>query len=135
ENADISPRPVQQPHPPILMAGTGRQLLSLAAREADIVTFALPPDAPEAAFAERIGWLREAAGPRFEQLELNLNLMAVGDQVPRFVAAQLGLTAEALARKGAITALTGTPDEMCERLLERRRTLGISYVMVSDELM
>src|SRR5439155_21360343 len=74
ENADISPRPVQQPHPPILMAGTGRQLLSLAAREADIVTFALPPDAPEAAFAERIGWLREAAGPRFEQLELNLNL-------------------------------------------------------------
>ena len=76
-----------------------------------------------------------AAGERFGQLELNVNLMAVGNQVPRYLSAQLGLTAEGLARKGAVSALTGTTDEMCEQLLERRQTLGISYVMVSDELM
>ena len=49
----IAPLPVQKPHPPILIGGNGRQLLSLAAREADIVglsgiTFrdggAAPPD-------------------------------------------------------------------------------------------
>ncbi|HEV8633855.1 MAG TPA: TIGR03621 family F420-dependent LLM class oxidoreductase [Chloroflexota bacterium] len=134
-DAEISPRPVQQPRPPILVAGSGRQLLALAAREADIVALGLPPDAPEATAAEKIGWLREAAGERFEQIELNINLMAVGQQVPRYVSAQLGLTAEALARKGAVAALTGTTDEMCRRLLERRETLGISYLMVSDELM
>ena len=96
---------------------------------------ALPPDAPEAAFADRIGWLREAAGPRFEQLELNLNLMAVGDQVPRYVASQLGLTAEKLARAGAVPAVVGSTDEMCQTLLERRGRLGLSYFVVGDELM
>ena len=134
-DAAVSPRPVQQPRPPILVAGSGRQMLRLAAREADIVALGLPPDAPLDVAAERIAWLREAAGERFGQLELNVNLMAVGDQVPRFVSAQLGLSAEALARKGAVSALTGTTDAQCEQLLERRRTLGISYVLVSDELM
>ena len=134
-DAAVSPRPVQQPRPPILVAGSGRQMLRLAAREADIVALGLPPDAPLDVAAERIAWLREAAGERFGQLELNVNLMAVGDQVPRFVSSQLGLSAEALARKGAVSALTGTTDAQCEQLLERRRMLGISYVLVSDELM
>jgi hypothetical protein len=35
---------------------------------------------------------------------------------------------------GAVSALTGTPDEMCATLLRRRETLGISYYTVSDEL-
>src|SRR6266540_5572806 len=33
----IHPLPVQRPHPPILVGGNGRQLLTLAAKEADIV--------------------------------------------------------------------------------------------------
>jgi hypothetical protein len=85
--------------------------------------------------AERIEWLRAAAGQRFEQLELNLNLMAVAGRVPRYIASQLGLTAEALAGLNGVTALTGTADDMCSTLLRRRETLGISYLMVSDELM
>lgn len=133
--AEVTPRPVQQPHPPILVAGSGRRLLSLAAREADIVALGVPPLEPEAALGEKIGWLREAAGSRFDQLELNLNLMAVGQQVPRYVAGQLGLTADGLARAGSVSALVGTTEEMCATLLRRRETLGISYVMVSDELM
>jgi len=133
--AEISPPPVQRPRPPILVAGSGRQLLALAAREADIVALGLPPDAPAATAAERIGWLREAAGERFAQLELNVNLMAVGQQVPRYLSAQLGLSAEALARTGSVAALTGTTDQMCAQLLERRDAFGISYLMVSDELM
>jgi probable F420-dependent oxidoreductase len=133
--AEISPLPVQQPHPPLLVAGAGRQMLRLAAREADIIGFGLPPDATEAVVAERVGWVREAAGERFPTIEFNLNLMAVGDQVPRQLAARLGLTARDLAERGSIAALLGTPDEMCEQLLERRERLGLSYILVSDELM
>ena len=134
-DARISPRPVQQPRPPILVAGSGRQLLRLAAREADSIALGVPPDATEATAAEKIGWIREAAGDRFDRIELNVNLMAVGDRVPRQLAARYGLSAEALAQRGSVAALTGTTEQMCEQLLERRDRLGISYVLVSDELM
>jgi probable F420-dependent oxidoreductase len=134
-DAQVSPRPVQQPRPPILVAGSKRRLLELAGREADIIALGIPPNEPEAGVAERIGWIREAAGTRFDQIELNLNLMAVGQQVPRWIASQMGLTAEGLARSGAIAALTGTIDEMVEGLQRRREKLGISYIAVGDELM
>ena len=110
-------------------------MLALAAREADIIALGVPPDASEASVAEKIGWIRDAAGARFDQLELNVNLMAVGQQVPRYVSTQLGLSAESLAQAGAVCALTGSTDEMCDTLQRRREKLGISYVMVSDELM
>jgi probable F420-dependent oxidoreductase len=134
-NPQISPRPLQQPRPPILVAGSKRRLLELAAREADIIALGIPPTEPEAGVAERIAWIREAAGARFDQIELNLNLMAVGQQVPRYIATQMGLTAESLARAGAVAALTGTTDEMVKTLQRRRETLGISYFVVGDELM
>src|SRR5690348_3465412 len=53
--AEVSPLPAQ-PHVPILVAGSGRRMLSLAARQADIIALGLPPDASEAAAAERIDW-------------------------------------------------------------------------------
>jgi probable F420-dependent oxidoreductase len=134
-DAQVSPLPVQQPRPPILVAGSGRQLLGLAAREADIVALGLPPDASEAVAAERIGWIREAAGDRFPHLQLNVNLVAVGDRVPRQMAARFGLSAKDLAERGSVVALTGTIDQMCEQLLQRRERLGLSYILVSDEFM
>jgi len=134
-NAQISPRPVQLPRPPILVAGSKRRLLELAAREADIIALGIPPTEPEAGVAERIGWIRDAAGSRFDQIELNLNLMAVGQQVPRYIASQMRLTAESLAQAGAVAALTGSTDEMVEALQRRREKLGISYIAVGDELM
>ena len=134
-DAQISPRPVQQPRPPILVAAGKRRLLELAAREADVIALGIPPTETEAGVAERIGWIREAAGSRFDQIELNLNLMAVGQQVPRWIASQMGLTAESLARAGAIAALTGTVDQMVEALQRRREKFGISYIAVGDEMM
>jgi probable F420-dependent oxidoreductase len=134
-DAQISPRPVQQPRPPILVAAGKRRLLELAAREADIIALGIPPTETEAGIAERIAWIREAAGSRFDEIELNLNLMAVGAQVPRWISSQMGLTAEGLAGAGAIAALTGTVDEMVEALQRRRQTLGISYIAVGDEMM
>ena len=134
-DATVTPPPVQRPHPPILVAGIGPRLLSVAAREADIVAFSWAPTENEEAAAEKVRLVRQAAESRFEHLELNLNLMAVGDRVPQQVTARMGLDAAALAASGSIAALTGTTDEMCETLLRRRDRLGISYLLVGDELM
>jgi probable F420-dependent oxidoreductase len=134
-DAEIAPRPVQQPRPPILVAGWGRRLLALAGREADIIALGAPPNASEPAVAERVDWIREAAGPRFSKIELNINLMAVGEQVPAYVSKQMGLTARDLLEAGAVSALVGTTDQMCETLVRRRETLGISYVVVGEEMM
>src|SRR5712692_6650525 len=78
----IYPRPVQRPHPPILIGGNGRRLLTLAAKEADIVgltgiTFGRGGVEPEfsgfraAGADERVRLVREAAADRYERLELN----------------------------------------------------------------
>jgi alkanesulfonate monooxygenase SsuD/methylene tetrahydromethanopterin reductase-like flavin-dependent oxidoreductase (luciferase family) len=80
----IAPLPVQKPHPPILIGGNGPQLLSLAAREADIVglsgiTFrhggAAPPDLSgwrASGVDDRIQLVRQVAGDeRFSRLEIN----------------------------------------------------------------
>jgi probable F420-dependent oxidoreductase len=134
-DARVSPGSVQRPRPPILVAGWGRKLLLAAARCADIVALGMPPTADQATTAERIGWLRSAAGERFDQIELNVNLMAVGDRVPGHISRSMGLDAAALARGGSVAAVTGSVDEMCETLLRRREALGLSYLMVGEELM
>lgn len=61
--------------------------------------------------------------------------MAVGDQVPRYISAEMGLTAASLAASGSVAAVMGTTDEMCGTVLRRRERLGISYLMVGDERM
>jgi probable F420-dependent oxidoreductase len=78
---DGLPKPVQKPHPPFLIGGGGRRTLELAAREADIVGLAPrtlvgqrtdPRSITFAATAEKIEWVRAAAGDRFERLEFNV---------------------------------------------------------------
>ena len=80
EGLHIPPQPVQKPHPPLIIGGGSRRILSFAAREADIVsitTRALPDgtkdatDMTAAATERKIAWIREAAGDRFPHLELN----------------------------------------------------------------
>jgi len=81
---DGGPKPVQKPHPPFLIGGTKERVLRLAAREGDIVGIDLREegeailDAFEARMDVRIGWIRDAAGRRFEQLDLNV-LLTFGD--------------------------------------------------------
>jgi alkanesulfonate monooxygenase SsuD/methylene tetrahydromethanopterin reductase-like flavin-dependent oxidoreductase (luciferase family) len=78
---DAYPKPIQKPHPPFLIGGGGRRTLSLAAREAQIIGLAPRirpggvPDPTSITFAstrEKIGWVREEAGDRFDDLELNV---------------------------------------------------------------
>jgi probable F420-dependent oxidoreductase len=78
---DGQPKPIQKPHPPLLVGGGGRRTLSIAGREANIVGLAPrilsgqrsdPQSLTLVAAEEKIGWVREAAGDRFDELELNV---------------------------------------------------------------
>jgi probable F420-dependent oxidoreductase len=133
--ASIMPTPVQAPVP-ILIAAGQPHLLKLAAREADIVTLAIQPEEPEVQVAERIDLLRKTAGDRFDHIQININLMAVGGQVPRHIQMSRGAEyAQHLAESDAIPVLTGTTDQMCDRLEWLREKFAINYIMVGDELM
>jgi alkanesulfonate monooxygenase SsuD/methylene tetrahydromethanopterin reductase-like flavin-dependent oxidoreductase (luciferase family) len=80
------PKPVQRPHPPLLVAGNGRRTVETAAREADILnlmpvstTSGSVVDDPSgrlpAAMEERIAWVRQVAGGRADRLELSTGMV------------------------------------------------------------
>ena len=142
-----SPKPVQRPHPPLLIGGGGRRILSLAAREADIVGINPSMHAgvvgPEAfqhmtasAVDEKIAIVRAAAGDRLGDIELNIRAFLVnvtddGAGARSRLSGMLGVDDEMLLTSPF--ALIGSPAELVERLLERREQWGFSYVIVGAE--
>jgi probable F420-dependent oxidoreductase len=142
-----TPKPLQRPHPPILVGGGGRRVLSVAARQADIVGInanlkagEVGPDAAADVVAEatrqKVAWVREAAGDRFDQLELNV-LVLFGmvtedrDGVAQAMAGGFGLSAEAALE--VPQALVGTVDQIVEDLQRRREEYGFSYVVFGGD--
>jgi probable F420-dependent oxidoreductase len=149
---DAEPKPVQRPHPPLLIGGGGRRTLTLAAREADIVGLAPrilgsvgsdPRSITFAATAEKIAWVREAAGDRFGDLVFDAyptGWPAVLTDDPRAEAAKLG---EQLAGRTAIdltideilespNVFIGTLASLSEKLERLREELGITSFMLGE---
>ena len=140
------PRPHSQPHPPILIGGGGKRVLSIAAREADIVGVnpnlsagyvgpEVAQSARPARYRERIEWIKEAAGDRFDDIELQVltffvqigvdEKKAAADIAPLF-----GIDPdEALEMP---LALVGSVDQICDTLQKRREEYGFSYIVVHD---
>lgn len=145
--AKVLPRPLQQPHPPLMIGGGGPRVLRLAAREADIATFAPQVDARgrarldtvrESSLAERLTRFRAAAGERADRIELNVFVFdaAVTDRARSLiaaVAANLRWAANGLVRSPF--ALYGSRSSLRELLLERRERLGLSYISVPGNVM
>lgn len=143
---DATPEPVQKPHPPLLVGGGGKRVLSLAAREADIVGVnpnlkagAVTADVAKTALAketaDKIGWIREAAGNRFDDIELQVRyfVAAVTDDRVGFaemMAEPVGISAEDALNSGL--ALVGTEDEIVETCLQRREEYGFTYIVVGE---
>ncbi|WP_049562499.1 LLM class flavin-dependent oxidoreductase [Nonomuraea sp. SBT364] len=110
---------------PILIAAAGSRLLRVAAARAATVAVALPPNATETQLAARLDELYELAGDRYGELELNVNVAAVGEELPSWLAARFGPPGD-----DAVGVLPGTADRIAETLIRRRDKLGISYVTV-----
>ncbi len=142
------PKPHQRPYPPLLIAGGGKRMLSLAGREATIVC--INPmaradgsqfdmqDATAEATAQKIAWLREAADERFDELELaNLvfEVVVTDDQTQRSHVRARGASAAIIGNQllQGIYVLMGTVDQICEQVKMNRDHFGISYLIVFEK--
>jgi probable F420-dependent oxidoreductase len=144
-----TPRPHHPGGPPVCIGGGGRRVLSLAARVADIVSVNATLTAGElgedtaasampSAFDEKVGWVREAAGPRLDAIELQCHCPFVivtddRDAIGERMAGAFGLTAEEAI--GVPLVLLGTVDQLCETIQERRARYGFTYWIVPDDAM
>jgi probable F420-dependent oxidoreductase len=140
------PLPAQRPRPRILIGGSKKRVLSLAAREADIVSMAnvgwTPRNdaglTPIQEAQRRHAMIREAAGARFADLELESSpyLVAVTDDVDgtvdRWSAALRDALPEARPEllKDHPNVLAGSLQQITDRLQERRETTGVNYITV-----
>jgi probable F420-dependent oxidoreductase len=140
---DGLPKPVQSP-PPLLIGGGGPRVLALAGREADIVGLnpAVRSGRVDAAAARdggadvtdhKLGWVREAAGDRYDGIELTMliYLAVITDDRAGTMAATaplFGLEPEGLEHYPH--AWVGTVDEIAADLEARRDRWDVSYLVV-----
>ena len=136
------PGPVQQPHPPLLIGVAQPRMIRLAAREADIVSFGIFGSAEEA--DEKLRILRDAAGPRFAELELrNGAQLTLTDEPPLEVAERAvrrpppGPSSNLAppspeAYLSAPGTFIGSLERIEERMYEVRELWGISYFTIIE---
>jgi probable F420-dependent oxidoreductase len=141
------PMPVQQPVP-LLIGGNGPRVLATAGRLADIVGFTgfsqvegrrsvNPTHFTDAGLAQQVGWVRDAAGPRFDRLELNVLVQGVTLTDDPHAAAEAvqpllpSLTVDEIL--SSPYSMIGTLEQIADQLHERRERLGVSYVTVFEK--
>jgi probable F420-dependent oxidoreductase len=142
------PKPLQRPHPPLLIAGGGRRMLRLAAREADIIGL-LPSmsaagggfaedEASLDAFATKVEFIRDIAGERFASIELNILIQMLR------IADDRDAAIDALRTEHEITddawfdspmVYVGSVEEIAGRMRAVRDRLGVSYFVVFEPSM
>jgi probable F420-dependent oxidoreductase len=142
---DGYPKPVSTI--PVLIGGGGQKMLTLAAQKADIVGInpkivgrSINPRSMSTAAAdavdEKIAWVKEAAGSRFGDLELQLQIFVtvvtdnpsdmIGKLAPAF-----GLPEEVVAN--APFFQIGTIEQITENLQSIRERWGISYIVFQND--
>jgi probable F420-dependent oxidoreductase len=143
----LTPRPVQQPGPPIIIGGGGKRVLSFAAQNADIVSINVnlregtggvetAADATPDRTRRKVAWVKEAAGDRFDDLELNalIGFVMITDDAAGLagqMAPAFGIESEDALH--VPMALIGTLDEMADELRWRREEYGISYWSIESD--
>lgn len=145
-------RSIQYPCPPLLIGGSGKRLLTLAAQHASIVGFApkvgavaieahmndtlVGTDMLKEAVVQKMEWVHAAAGERINDLELNIVVLEVVPTSERQkeaekLAARFGLSCKQILMSPYF--LIGSVEEMCEDLLLRRENFGFSYIVIWEE--
>jgi probable F420-dependent oxidoreductase len=142
---DGAPAPVQRPHPPIMIGGGGKKILSLAGREADIVGIIANAShgymddvlearlLPAAVTDEMLGWVRDAAGDRYPDLEIQVmfTYAKVGDHVDAEVAkvaTDVGVSTEDALQIPVV--MMGSVSQIIEAIHFRRERWDMSYFVV-----
>jgi probable F420-dependent oxidoreductase len=140
------PTPHRQPHPLLIIGGGSRTVLGIAAREADIVGVnprltegfygpqAIASAAPEY-YDERVAWIREAAGERFDSIEVQsltfvVQVVSNGAELIEQMASGFGMTPDQASETPA--ALIGSVDELIETLERRRQRWAMNYWVVHE---
>lgn len=127
------------PSVPVLIAGNGDRVLTIAAREADIVGLTgggLPSADNPDPMGERVDFVRAAAGERFTELELNLAITGV--PTDDSAAPDLTLTRAYFPHAtddqllAMPTVLSGEPARIADTLRAQRERYGVSYFTVQD---
>jgi probable F420-dependent oxidoreductase len=141
------PKPIQRPRPPIIVGGGGPRVLRLAGREADIVGInpilragAIGVDTARDTLgdstAKKVGWVREGAGERFDEIELQIRYFVAAITPDKRALAEalapgFGVSPDEALESG--TVLMGTVDDVCDTLVARREQWGVSYVVLGDD--
>ncbi len=144
---DGQPKPVQQPVP-FLIGGGAPKILGLAAREAQIVginanlrsgdgtTHDTAMSMTPAATDQKLAWVRDAAGDRFAELEIQslVGFVYVRDDASKIldgIASSFGITTE--EARLAPPCLVGSVDDIVASLEERRERWQFSYHVVDEQ--
>ncbi|MEY2419287.1 MAG: hypothetical protein QOG90_1967 [Actinomycetota bacterium] len=143
------PRPHTAGGPPILIGGGGKKVLTIAAQMAD--TIGVNPNLRSGAvdmetarsamgdvYRERMQWIREAAGERFDSIDLQVltfmtQVVDNRDEVLANIAPLFGVTPEEAA--DIPLAMVGTVDQIVESLQKRREEFGFNDIVVQGEAM
>jgi probable F420-dependent oxidoreductase len=146
---DGLPKPVQRPHPPLLIGGGGKRVLSIAGREADIVGInpSIASGNVDASAArngsasstdQKLEWVKAAAGDRYPELELNMLIFAgiITDDIEGTKALMAPLFGgQASDLDEYPHALIGSVESICDDLVRRRERWDVSYVVVQGDAM
>jgi probable F420-dependent oxidoreductase len=141
------PKPVQPGGPPLVVGGGGKRVLSTAARLADIV--GVNPNVgegnvgPEAiasmsadATDEKLGWVRAAAGDRFDEIEISiLKFVTIVTDDRAAVAEKVGgaMGMDAATLLASPHTLVGSAEQVADELIEQRERWQGSYVTVQSD--
>lgn len=143
------PKPLQKPHPPLLIGAGGKRMLSIAAREADIIgilPIALtsgtisgePAERSAETVAQKVEWIRQAAGERFDEIELSMIVSVEMTHNWRQSAERIvrergwgGISAEQVMEMPSM--LIGSKDQIVEKIQLLRERYAFSYFIISDE--
>ena len=136
--------------PPLLIAGGAKRMLRFAGEHASIVgvnpsihSGAIDADSAADALAERmdekVGWVKEGAGDRYDDLEINawVAVAALTDDAAGFadlIAPGFGIDGQdPLTVLDSPMTMIGTVEQIGERLHERRDRWGFSYHVVQGD--
>ena len=146
-NYNGQPKPLQKPCPPVLIGGGGKRVLSIAAREADIVGIngtlhagVIGTDAvatmTASAVDEKVSIVAEAGAHRLADIEMNIRTFFVKVTDDRAgminaVAGMFKIPAELI--EDSPFGLIGSVDSIIETIHAARERWGFSYFIVGGE--